>query len=561
MMAQRTPFRKTGRSRNLFGFGRRKRSASSVKSKMTIPQMALSAATMGEHYGQSAGGSSASVEASHMRQQFDDWLHGSGLDTHGSGVRARLRKTFDTAYKRAAKKNPCAQTRKTKVSDRAKRYRANQPNCRPSGVKKCKLCGSRSDVMVDHADGNESNGRKSNLRWLCRSCNNTLGAEMARTGQGRRTVQYNPAHKGAQTLGEYMQAVLQHTRGSHDAAGKIIHETPKRKRQEFASEIWARRESHGTARPGLAEPDWVTNPAASAAQYRLAQAVLSGTARKTRMSKKVAREIVDRTPARLRSEYSRNPEGSTEYRLGYNLGQMDRQNAALRKTDDELTATCKSQFPNWQSIGPFISGYDDGYGGFQANDIYPRRGWPNPEPSDAEPDSDDYRQAKKIAELFHGRPVKETITVTEQIREHDWLWRIGPLVNLKVRTLTKQNATFPFHQDEENMVHLFCSPDGRQFYLRGGDQEIDLKALGMGPGTDWFRDQMLIGEAKEITYRDKKKFHRFALTEYFHKLGEVSNEKPMLAYDALAKKLSILGGQYRIETEDLVDGMSPGIVN
>ena len=54
-----------------------------------------------------------------------------------------------------------------------------------------------------------------------------------------------------------------------------------------------------------------SNPAASAEQYRLAQAVLSGTARDTRMSVKAAREIVDRTPARLRSEYSKytNPGG------------------------------------------------------------------------------------------------------------------------------------------------------------------------------------------------------------------------------------------------------------
>jgi hypothetical protein len=72
---------------------------------------------------------------------------------------------------------------------------------------------------------------------------------------------------------------------------------------------------------------------------------------------------------------------------------------------------------------------------------------------------------------------------------------------------------------------------------------------------------MLIGEAVEITYRDKKKFHSFKLTDYYHKLGEETRIKPTLAYDSLSKKLEIIGGQYRIEMEDLVDGMSPGIVN
>ena len=207
-----------------------------------------------------------------------------------------------TGYKikRAFKKNPsCASTRKEKVSDRAKRYRANQRGCKPAGVKKCKLCGAKSDLMVDHVDGDESNGRKSNLRWLCRSCNTTLGAEMAKTGEGRRTVQYNPASGGAQTLGEYMQAVLQHTRGAHDEGGKIIHATPKARRKKFASEIWRTR----SARSGAGAPDWVTNPAVSAAQYRLAQAVLASTARESAMPREVAQEIVDRTPARLRSEY------------------------------------------------------------------------------------------------------------------------------------------------------------------------------------------------------------------------------------------------------------------
>ena len=281
------------------------------------------------------------------------------------------------------------------------------------------------------------------------------------------------------------------------------------------------------------------------------------------MTRKVAQEIVDSTPAHLRSEYSRsNPcgaESSTEYRLGYNLGQMDRQTAALRRTDDELTATFKAQWPSenwWERVPKFISGYDDGYGFRETNSA--KRGTIRRNP---EMDSDEYEQARKIAELFHGRPVKEEITVTESIREHDWLWRIGPLINVKIRTLTKRSASLPFAREGEGMVHLFCSPDGLQFYLRGGDQELDLKPLGMGPGSDWYRDHMLLGEAKEITYADKKKFHKFKLIDYYHKLGERTKVKPMLAYDSLAHRLSIVGGQYKVETEDLVDGMSPGIVN
>jgi hypothetical protein len=540
-------------------------------------------------------------------------------------------------------KNPgCARTMKSKVSDRAKRYRANQKGCLPNYPKKCKLCGSKSDVMIDHVDGNESNGRKSNLRWLCRSCNNTLGAEMAKTGQGRRTVQYNPAHKGALTLGEYMQAVLQHTRGAHDAAGKIIHETPKSRRREFASEIWARREAHGTARPGSSsagydEPDWVTNPgskykayssallremlsnvypqqigasdkraikkeldnraksnpAASAAQYRLAQAVLSGTARTpTRMTRTVAQEIVELTPAHLRSEYSRSnpnpPESTTEYRLGYSLGQMDRQNAALRRTDDELTATFKSEFfPDewWKRCPIFISGYDDGFGfnglaggptarngGRQVNGGLPKR---NPATASEDDGSEDYKNAKRIAELFHGRPVKEHLTVTETIRSHDWYAALGPLVELRIKAFKGapfRTAKFKFPVKGDLTIQFFTSPDGKQFYLRGGDQEINLESLDMGPDSEWFRDSMLIGDVTYFVYRDGKKFHRFKITDYSHKVGsgldssgarhvQKTTIKPVMIYDSLSKKISFAGGLGKVETEDLVDGMSPGIVN
>lgn len=68
---------------------------------------------------------------------------------------------------------------------------------------------------------------------------------MARAGDGTRTHQYNP---GAANLAQYVQAAVEHRRGQHDAGGKIIHETPKGKREEFAAEIWRRRRARGTDR-------------------------------------------------------------------------------------------------------------------------------------------------------------------------------------------------------------------------------------------------------------------------------------------------------------------------
>ncbi len=59
---------------------------------------------------------------------------------------------------------------------------------------------------------------------------------------------------GAHTLAQYTEAAIQHTRGAHDAGGKIIHETPKEKRREYAAEIWRRRRARGTDRHPLKHP-------------------------------------------------------------------------------------------------------------------------------------------------------------------------------------------------------------------------------------------------------------------------------------------------------------------
>lgn len=127
------------------------------------------------------------------------------------------------------------------ITDRAKRHRANTPECRPAGRRRCAIRTCRTphrNLVIDHRDGDESNGSKRNLRWLCKSHNTKFGKRDARNGRGVRTRQYNP---GARTLGEYVDAAVNHTRGAFDAGGKVIHETPKAKRREFAREIARRK--------------------------------------------------------------------------------------------------------------------------------------------------------------------------------------------------------------------------------------------------------------------------------------------------------------------------------
>jgi hypothetical protein len=133
-------------------------------------------------------------------------------------------------------RNPQFRKSVDEITDRAKRYRANQ--VRPKGPKRCaykhRLNPCKGPLGINHRDGNESNGAKSNLNWACKRHNAQLAIYHKAMGQGVRTRQYNP---GAGNLAQYVQAAVEHTRGSHDEGGRIIHETPKAKRRQFAREI------------------------------------------------------------------------------------------------------------------------------------------------------------------------------------------------------------------------------------------------------------------------------------------------------------------------------------
>jgi hypothetical protein len=96
--------------------------------------------------------------------------------------------------------------------------------------------------MGGHIDGHEEHISKNNLIWTCRSCNARMAVVMKRHGLGRRTKQYNPRGEGAQTLAQWMAAVMS-MKGESDQmsvsdAVEMIHATPASDRSHFAREIW-----------------------------------------------------------------------------------------------------------------------------------------------------------------------------------------------------------------------------------------------------------------------------------------------------------------------------------
>jgi hypothetical protein len=143
---------------------------------------------------------------------------------------------FDSKLRSALSRNPRWRKTVDEITDRAKRYRANQ--VKPRGRKHCAYSHRenpcKGPLGVNHRDGDESNGAQSNLNWACKRHNAQLAIYHKAMGKGVRTRQYNP---GASNLAQYVQAAVEHVRGAHDAGGKVLHETPKSKRRSFAREI------------------------------------------------------------------------------------------------------------------------------------------------------------------------------------------------------------------------------------------------------------------------------------------------------------------------------------
>lgn len=170
----------------------------------------------------------------------------------------------------------------------------------------------------------------------------------------------------------------------------------------------------------------------------------------------------------------------------------------------------------------------------------------NPEPNSRQnPES----AAATLFEKFHQTPSTEVVELAETIHEHDYLTTLGTLQTIKLHTLADKQVEIAFADDKP---YLCSNETGTQLYIAGGDQTMDLKALGMGSKL-WHKEHMLLGICLEVTYQTKKGFHDFQLTDYYHELGEETGVQPMLAYDTRNCKLSILGGQYQIKPEGITN--------
>ena len=380
----------------------------------------------------------------------------------------------------------------SEITDRAKRYRANR--CKKK-AKFCESCGSRKNLVIGHRDGNESNGASYNLGTFCKSCNGLQAAEDKKAGRGVRTRQYNP---GAINLAQYVQAAMEHVRGSHDAAGKVLHETPKNVRREFAKEIWWRRGYRGNPPQDIMPEFWAGK--------------LKDSHGRTVTSKEQARAILlselralGKIPAR------KNPsEADTLYRKFHGRGPDRIYDMQVAGVDPY------GGHPELTSLGPlirFIVGEGVELGGQYGDEV---------------------QQAEWVREISF---------VPSVARWHEWLERTDPPVQEAKAKLREWGTP--------DLAQVPADPRKQsrgQLYIVGGKYEADAAALGV----DSDKDLWDLGNVYLVEYFTQKRFDRFEPINYFHAFSENSKQDwPRLIYNKLNHFLSLAGGDYSVTSRGI----------
>jgi hypothetical protein len=158
----------------------------------------------------------------------------------------------------------------------------------------------------------------------------------------------------------------------------------------------------------------------------------------------------------------------------------------------------------------------------------------------------DMQAEADMYQLFHGRAPERTVEYEEQLEFRSKFAELGKLLELRFRL---EGEREPVPLLEFGSCQVCCTADGTNMYFLGGNQSIDLDSLGIASDKDYIE----LGECTYIKYFSKKGFHDFAPVDYWHKLGEEDGIRPVLAYDSLNRKLFLLGGNYRVKPEGIVN--------
>jgi hypothetical protein len=172
------------------------------------------------------------------------------------------------------------------------------------------------------------------------------------------------------------------------------------------------------------------------------------------------------------------------------------------------------------------------------------------------PDSNPLKAAEQLSEAWHGRAPQKVTVFDEELHVHGRLVDLGGMECLEICDGSKYVIPINFGHD----VRLCSSEDGRQLYLMGGNQKVDVEKFGVEDD----KDSVVLGCAHAVTYHTAK--HHLGREDkkpgpYRHVFGEEGGEGPTVTYDCLNHLIQLHGGTYKIERDMNGGRHSAGIRN
>lgn len=170
-------------------------------------------------------------------------------------------------------------------------------------------------------------------------------------------------------------------------------------------------------------------------------------------------------------------------------------------------------------------------------------------------------EAIRLTESFHGRTIRDVYDYDESDSYDQDLAELGELRELEL-SCNNGKAVCPLQFEKGKLApRLASSPDGKQLYFIGGDQDLDdilgdlrkqkVDELSVHTSEKTIGGKRMIPIATVHTiayFADKHhltgpKQQKNGM-EYEHEFGEKSGVKPVLFYDGMNKRMAIVGGDY-----------------
>jgi len=163
---------------------------------------------------------------------------------------------------------------------------------------------------------------------------------------------------------------------------------------------------------------------------------------------------------------------------------------------------------------------------------------------------DEARSAADLYAAFHGKDPREVLEIQRSAAMRLDYAALGDLDYVVFLPDDEKDAR-KIEFTKTDAVKLAANPEGTQLYFIGGNQDLS-GCLAEFP-IDAEKDFLDLGQVVRVSYFTRKKFDGFQPVYYFHDLGEDGGTCPRGVYDKLKKEIFLIGGDYKIKPEGIVN--------